>query len=227
MHVWNFTPVWANADLLAHGLAQHAEGHRRGAGLRRAARPRAGADAPVAAAPGSRWPAGSVIEVFRTTPPLVQLFWFFFALPILIDVEMTPFVAAVLTFSIQSAAFFAEVFRGGIVSVERGQWERRARIGMSAAPGDAAHRAAAGGEAHDPGLPRARDRADEDHDAGRHRLLCRPAVPDQRDRAEDVPAARDLHRDGADLLRRDLRGEPARARRSSGGSPTSGESMAH
>ena len=36
---------------------------------------------------------------------------------------MTPYVAAVLTFSIQSAAFFAEVFRGGIVSVERGQWE--------------------------------------------------------------------------------------------------------
>ena len=53
------------------------------------------------------WPAGAVIEVFRTTPPLVQLFWFFFALPILIRVEMTPYVAAVLTFSIQSAAFFA------------------------------------------------------------------------------------------------------------------------
>jgi polar amino acid transport system permease protein len=74
-----------------------------------------------------RWPAGVVIEVFRTTPPLVQLFWFFFALPILIQVEMTPFVAAALTFSIQSAAFFAEVFRGGIVSVERGQWEAAAR----------------------------------------------------------------------------------------------------
>jgi hypothetical protein len=42
-------------------------------------------------------------------------------------VEMTPFVAAALTFSIQSAAFFAEVFRGGIVSVERGQWEAGAR----------------------------------------------------------------------------------------------------
>ena len=80
---------------------------------------------------GSRWPAGVVIEVFRTTPPLVQLFWFFFALPILVDVEMTPFVAAVLTFSIQSAAFFAEVFRGGIVSVERGQWEAARALGMT------------------------------------------------------------------------------------------------
>ena len=39
-----------------------------------------------------------IIEFFRTTPPLVQLFWFFFALPILISVQMTPFVASVLTF---------------------------------------------------------------------------------------------------------------------------------
>src|SRR4029078_10999117 len=77
------------------------------------------------------WRAGAVIEVFRTTPPLVQLFWFFFALPILIRVEMTPYVAAVLTFSIQSAAFFAEVFRAGIVSVERGQWEAARALGMA------------------------------------------------------------------------------------------------
>jgi polar amino acid transport system permease protein len=77
------------------------------------------------------WPSGLVIEVFRTTPPLVQLFWFFFALPMMIGVEMTPFFAAVVTFSIQSAAFFAEVFRGGIVSIERGQWEAARAIGMT------------------------------------------------------------------------------------------------
>jgi polar amino acid transport system permease protein len=76
-------------------------------------------------------PAGFVIEFFRTTPPLVQLFWFFFALPILIHVEMTPFVAAAITFSIQSSAFFAEVFRGGIVSIDRGQWEASRAIGMT------------------------------------------------------------------------------------------------
>ena len=75
--------------------------------------------------------AGLIIEFFRTTPPLVQLFWFFFALPILIDVRMTPFVAAVATFSLQSSAFFAEVFRGGIVSVEASQWEAARALGMS------------------------------------------------------------------------------------------------
>src|SRR5206468_3833931 len=57
------------------------------------------------------WPAGAVIEVFRTTPPLVQLFWFFFALPILIKVEMTPYVAAVLTFSFQSNEVAQKTFR--------------------------------------------------------------------------------------------------------------------
>jgi polar amino acid transport system permease protein len=76
------------------------------------------------------WPAGFIIEFFRTTPPLVQLFWFFFALPILIDIQMTPYLAAAITFSIQSSAFFAEVFRAGIVSIERGQWEAARAIGM-------------------------------------------------------------------------------------------------
>ena len=75
--------------------------------------------------------AAFVIEFFRTTPPLVQLFWFFFALPILIDVRMTPFIASIVTFSIQSSAFFAEIFRGGILSIERGQWEGGKAIGMS------------------------------------------------------------------------------------------------
>ena len=75
--------------------------------------------------------AAFVIEFFRTTPPLVQLFWFFFALPILIDVRMTPFIASIVTFSIQSSAFFAEIFRGGIQSIDTGQWEGAKAIGMS------------------------------------------------------------------------------------------------
>jgi polar amino acid transport system permease protein len=130
MHHWDFGPVWAHADLLALGLLNTlkvtatalAFGVPLGLAL---------ALMRLSSRRALRWPAGFVIEVFRTTPPLVQLFWFFFALPILIRVEMTPFVAAALTFSIQSAAFFAEVFRGGIVSVERGQWEAARAVGMT------------------------------------------------------------------------------------------------
>ena len=130
MHQWDFGPVLANADLLLAGLANTLKltGTALAFGL-----PLGLALALMRLSPLRllRLPAGFIIEVFRTTPPLVQLFWFFFALPVLIQVEMTPYVAAVLTFSIQSAAFFAEVFRGGIVSIERGQWEAARAIGMS------------------------------------------------------------------------------------------------
>ncbi|MBM3555482.1 MAG: amino acid ABC transporter permease [Alphaproteobacteria bacterium] len=130
MYSWDFTPVVANADLLAVGLintlrvtgAALVFGVALGLvlALSRLSRRRLAA-----------WPAGFVIEVFRTTPPLVQLFWFFFALPLVIGIEMTPYMAAVTTFSIQSAAFFAEVFRAGIESVERGQWDAARAIGMN------------------------------------------------------------------------------------------------
>jgi polar amino acid transport system permease protein len=80
-------------------------------------------------------PAGIVIEVFRTTPPLVQLFWFYFGLPIVLQVEMTPFIAALITFTIQSGAFFAEIFRAGIVSIESGQREAARAIGMTGLQG--------------------------------------------------------------------------------------------
>lgn len=127
---WDFAPVWANANLLALGLVNTLKvtGSALAFGV-----PLGLLLALMRLSPHRilRWPASAIIEIFRTTPPLVQLFWFFFALPILIRVEMTPFVAAVLTFSIQSAAFFAEVFRAGIVSVERGQWEAARALGMS------------------------------------------------------------------------------------------------
>lgn len=76
------------------------------------------------------WPAVAVIEFFRATPPLVHLFWVFYALPVLAGINLSPFVAAAVALSVQSGAFFAEVYRAGIVSVERGQWEAGRAIGM-------------------------------------------------------------------------------------------------
>lgn len=130
MYQWDFAPVLANSGFLAEGLLNTLKvtGTALGFGL-----PLGLGLALLRLSKHSflSLPAGFVIEFFRTTPPLVQLFWFFFALPILVNVEMTPFVAAALTFSIQSAAFFAEVFRGGIVSIDRGQWEAARAIGMT------------------------------------------------------------------------------------------------
>ncbi|HVL57801.1 MAG TPA: amino acid ABC transporter permease, partial [Burkholderiaceae bacterium] len=130
MYQWDFLAVFAEFDFLLGGLLNTlkvtalalALGMPLGLAL---------ALCRLSGSRALRWPASFVIEFFRTTPPLVQLFWFFFALPILIDVRMTPFAAAVVTFAIQSSAFFAEIFRGGIVSIERGQWEGAFAVGMT------------------------------------------------------------------------------------------------
>ncbi len=74
--------------------------------------------------------ATGYIEFFRSSAALVLLFWFYFAFPILVGTNTTPFLAAVLAISLQSSAYFAEVFRGGIASIHRGQWEAAKALGM-------------------------------------------------------------------------------------------------
>src|SRR5436190_19461462 len=57
------------------------------------------------------------VEIFRNTPVLVPLILFFYALPIVLGVQLTPFAAAVLALTLHSGAYYAEVFRGGIQSI--------------------------------------------------------------------------------------------------------------
>lgn len=78
-----------------------------------------------------RAPVGVLIEVLRATPGLVLLFWVFFALPILLGVVMDPFTASVITLGAMAAAFAAEVFRAGIESMERGQWDAARALAMT------------------------------------------------------------------------------------------------
>ena len=61
---------------------------------------------------------------------LVQILWFYFALPILMPFEISPLAAAALGISLNSAAFSAEIYRGGIQSIERGQWDGARALGM-------------------------------------------------------------------------------------------------
>jgi polar amino acid transport system permease protein len=77
-----------------------------------------------------RFPAAAFIEIFRCTPLLVQLVWFYYALPVLLGVEMSAYTAAALVLSFYTAAFYAEIFRGGVLSLDRGQWDAAAAIGM-------------------------------------------------------------------------------------------------
>ena len=70
-------------------------------------------------------PLIGLIEVFRCTPLLVQLVWFYYALPVILNIQIPAVVAATAVLS-----FYAEIFRGGIVSIERGQWDAARAIGL-------------------------------------------------------------------------------------------------
>ncbi|MDE0522207.1 MAG: amino acid ABC transporter permease [Boseongicola sp.] len=77
------------------------------------------------------WPARAFVEVFRNTPVLVQIIWFYYAFPILTGIETDPFLAAVLGISLNTMAFSAEIYRAGIQSINRAQWEAGKAIGMN------------------------------------------------------------------------------------------------
>src|SRR5436190_18891431 len=84
----------------------------------------------------ARWvylPATAFVEFFRNTPVLVQILWFYYALPILLPFSISPLAAAALGISLNSAAFSAEIYRGGIESIDRGQAEAARALGMTAA----------------------------------------------------------------------------------------------
>jgi len=70
-------------------------------------------------------------ELFRTTPILVWIYLFFFALPIQFHLDLPPFWIAVLALSLNVSAFLGEVFRGALNSIDRGQREAALSTGMT------------------------------------------------------------------------------------------------
>jgi polar amino acid transport system permease protein len=77
-----------------------------------------------------RWLAVTYVEFFRGTSALVQLFWLFFVLP-LFGISMDPFTVAVLGLGLNVGAYGAEVVRGAIQGVQRGQWEATTALNMT------------------------------------------------------------------------------------------------
>lgn len=71
------------------------------------------------------------VDFLRGTPLLVQIFLVYFALPALIHHQVDAFVAAIAACSINSGAYVAEVFRGGIESIDKGQMEAGRSLGMT------------------------------------------------------------------------------------------------
>jgi len=77
-----------------------------------------------------RTAANVYIETIRNTPFLVQVFFIFFGLPT-IGIALQPWPAAVVALSLNLGAFSAEIIRGGIDAIPRGQFEAGAALGLS------------------------------------------------------------------------------------------------
>lgn len=78
-----------------------------------------------------RWPVVAVVEFFRGTSAFVQLFWCFYALPLL-GVTLTPFVTSVLVLGLNVGSFGSEVVRGALEAVPKGQVEAARALNYSA-----------------------------------------------------------------------------------------------
>ena len=78
-----------------------------------------------------RIPAKIYVDFLRGTPLLVQIFMIYFALPMLIGTRIDPFIAAIVACSINSSAYIAEIFRGGILSIDKGQKEAGRSLGLN------------------------------------------------------------------------------------------------
>ena len=76
------------------------------------------------------WPLIGFIEAFRCTPILVQIVWFYYALPVILGIQIPAVAAATMVLTFYTGAFYAEIFRGGIVSIERGQWDAARALGL-------------------------------------------------------------------------------------------------
>lgn len=75
--------------------------------------------------------ATAYVDFVRGTPLLVQIFIIYFALPLIVGQRVDPFIAAITACSINSGAYVAEIFRGGIQSIDKGQMEAGRSLGMT------------------------------------------------------------------------------------------------
>lgn len=78
-----------------------------------------------------RWISKAYVYIFRGTPLMLQLFFFYFFFPIYLNIRWEAFPTAVFTFVLNYAAYFAEIYRGGIKSIEVGQYEAAKSLGLS------------------------------------------------------------------------------------------------
>ena len=78
-----------------------------------------------------RWICKLYVFIFRGTPLILQLWFFYFFFPIALDITLPAFPTAAITFVLNYAAYIAEIYRGGINSIDHGQYEASHSLGLS------------------------------------------------------------------------------------------------
>ena len=71
------------------------------------------------------------VEIVRAIPLLVLILWIYYGLPIMTGISFSPFVSGIIALSISESAFQAEIFRAGISSIRKSQWEAGSSLGFS------------------------------------------------------------------------------------------------
>ncbi|WP_156559290.1 ABC transporter permease subunit [Clostridium paraputrificum] len=77
-----------------------------------------------------RWITGIYVLIMRGTPLMLQIIFIFFGLPLL-EISIARFPAAILALVLNYGAYFAEIFRSGIQSIDKGQYEGAYVLGLS------------------------------------------------------------------------------------------------
>ena len=71
------------------------------------------------------------VEVVRAIPLLVLILWIYYGLPIMTGLSFSPFVSGIIALAISESAFQAEIFRAGINSIKKSQWEAGSSLGLT------------------------------------------------------------------------------------------------
>ena len=71
------------------------------------------------------------VEIVRAVPLLVLILWIYYGLPIITGISFSPFVSGIIALAISESAFQAEIFRAGINSIKKAQWEAGSSLGLN------------------------------------------------------------------------------------------------
>jgi His/Glu/Gln/Arg/opine family amino acid ABC transporter permease subunit len=71
------------------------------------------------------------VEIVRAVPLLVLILWIYYGLPIMTGISFSPFLSGIIALAISESAFQAEIFRAGINSIKKAQWEAGSSLGLN------------------------------------------------------------------------------------------------